>query len=159
MIKYYSITNGRSIRREVSKETLDRTYHKLNPFEHELLKKFSFRTKNEGDEASLDLIQLVSYNGDLTTSRKLEVIGAILAGEFTVDYTRYYVHVLPGTREGYLNACEDNPGKFYFDTKNQWEGSQTEFTKEEIEELKKCPELKGINFDECLEEVLEEDGD
>lgn len=157
MIKYYSITNGRSIRHEVSKDTLDRTYHKLKPFEHELLKKFSFRTEQEGDEASLDLIQLVSYNGDLTTSRKLEVIGAILAGEFTVDYRRYYVHVLPGTSEGYLNASEDNPGKFYFDTKNQWGGSQTEFTKEEIEELKKRPELKGINFDECLEEVQEDE--
>lgn len=153
MIKYYSITNGRSIRHEVSKDTLDRTYHKLNPFEHELLKKFSFRTENEGDEASLDLIQLVSYNGDLTTSRKLEVIGAILAGEFTVDYRRYYVHVLPEASEGYLN--EDTPGGFYFDTKNQWGESQTKFTKEEIEELKKRPELKGINFDECLEEVLE----
>lgn len=157
MIKYYSITNGRSIRHEVSKDTLDRTYHKLNPFERELLKKFSFRTENEGDEASLDLIQLVSYNGDLTTSRKLEVIGAILAGEFTVDYRRYYVHVLPGTSEGYLNASEDAPNGFYFDTKNQWGGSQTEFTKEEIEELKKRPELKGINFDECLEEVSEDE--
>lgn len=157
MIKYYSITNGHSIRHEVSKDTLDKTYHKLNPFEHELLKKFSFRTENEGNEASLDLIQLVSYNGDLTTSRRLKVIGAILAGEFTVDYRRYYVHVLPGESEGYLNASEDNPGKFYFDTKNQWGGSEAEFTKEEIEKLKKCPELKGINFDECLEEVLEDE--
>lgn len=157
MIKYYSITNGRIIRHEVSKETLDRVYHKLKPFEHELLKKFSFRTENEGDEALLDLIQLVSYNGDLTTSRKLEVIGAILAGEFTVDYGRYYVHVLPGTNEGYLNANENAPDGFYFDTKNQWGGSQTEFTKEEIEELKKCPELKGINLDECLEEVPEDE--
>ena len=156
MIKYYSITNGRSIRHEVSKDTLDRTYHKLKPFEHELLKKFLFRTEQEGDEASLDLIQLVSYNGDLTTSRKLEVIGAILAGEFTVDYGRYYVHVL-SDNEGYLNASEDAPNGFYFDTKKQWGGSQTKFTKEEIEELKKRPELKGINFDECLEEVLEDE--
>ena len=156
MIKYYSITNGRSIRHEVSKKTLDRTYHKLKPFEHELLKKFSFRTENEGDEASLDLIQLVSYNGDLTTSRKLEVIGAILAGEFTVNYGRYYVHVLPDN-EGYLNASEDAPDGFYFDTKKQWGGSQTKFTKEEIEKFKKYPELKGINFDECLERVEEDD--
>lgn len=155
MIKYYSITNGRIIRHEVSKETLDRVYHKLKPFEHELLKKFSFRTENEGDEASLDLMQLVSYNGDLTTSRKLEVIGAILAGEFTVDYSRYYVHVLPEVSEGYLN--EDTPGGFYFDTKNQWGGSKTKFTKEEIEKLKKYPELKGINFDACLERVEEDE--
>ena len=153
MIKYYSIINGRCIRREVPKKSLDRVYHKLKPFEHELLKKFSFRTDNEGDEALLDLMQLVSYNGDLTTSRKLEVIGAILAGEFTVDYSRYYVHVLPGADEGYLNASDEVPNGFYFDTKNQWGGSKTKFTKEEIEELKKYPELKGINFDECLERV------
>ena len=157
MIKYYSITNGRIIRHEVSKETLDRVYHKLKPFEHELLKKFSFRTENEGDEALLDLIQLVSYNGDLTTSRKLEVIGAILAGEFTVDYGRYYVHVLPGTNEGYLNVSEDNPNEFCFSTKYQWGESQTKFTKEEIEELKKYPQLKGINFDNCLERVEEDE--
>lgn len=157
MIKYYSITNGRIIRHEVSKETLDRVYHKLKPFEHELLKKFSFRTENKGDEALIDLIQLVSYNGDLTTSRKLKVIGAILAGEFTVDYGRYYVHVLPQEPEGYLNASQDAPNGFCFDTKNQWGGSQTKFTKEEIEELKKMPSLKGINFDECLERVEEDE--
>lgn len=157
MIKYYSITNGRSIRREVPKKDLGRVCHKLKPFEHELLKKFSFRTEKEGDEASLDLIQLVSYNGNLTTSRKLEVIGAILAGEFTVDYERYYVHVLPKQTEGYLNASGEDPNGFYFDTKNQWGGSKTKFTKEEIEELKKMPSLKGINFDECLEEVQEDE--
>lgn len=157
MIKYYSITNGHSIRREISKKDLDRVCHELKPFEHELLKKFSFRTEKEGDEASLDLIQLVSYNGDLTTSRKLKVIGAILAGEFTVDYRRYYVHVLPQQTEGYLNASEETPNGFYFDTKNQWGGSKTKFTKEEIEELKKYPELKGINFDKCLEEVQEDE--
>lgn len=155
MIKYYSITNGRSIRRDVSKETLDRTYHKLNPFEHELLKKFSFRTENEGDEASLDLIQLVSYNGDLTTSRKLEVIGAILAGEFTVDYRRYYVHVLP-QEKGYLNI-QAPTNEFYIDTKVETGEFKTKFTKKEIEVFKEIPSLKGINFDECLEEVLEED--
>lgn len=157
MIKYYSITNGRSIRHEISKKDLDRVYHKLKPFEHELLKKFSFRTEKEGDEASLDLIQLVSYNGDLTVSRKLKIIGAILAGEFTVDYGRYYVHVLPQQTEGYLNASDEVPNGFYFDTKNQWGGSKTKFTKEEIEELKKYPELKGINFDKCLEEVQEDE--
>lgn len=157
MIKYYSITNGRSIRREVSKKDLDRVYHKLKPFEHELLKKFSFRTEEEGDEALIDLIRLVSCNGDLTASRKLKVIGAILAGEFTVDYGYYYVHVLPQQTEGYLNASGEATNGFYFDTKSEWGGSQTKFTKEEIEELKKMPSLKGINFDECLEEVQEDE--
>lgn len=76
---------------------------------------------------------------------------------FKIAEPLYYVHVLPGTREGYLNANEEAPNGFYFDTKKQWGGSRTKFTKEEIEELKKRPELKGINFDECLEEVPEDE--
>ena len=74
---------------------------------------------------------------------------------FKIAEPKFYVHVLPGTSEGYLNVSEDYPDDFCFDTKNQWGGSQTKFTKEEIEELKKRPKLKGINFDECLEQVLE----
>lgn len=66
----------------------------------------------------------------------------------------FYVRVLP-IYEGYLNISEETPNTFYFDTKNQWRGNQTKFTKEEIEELKKRPELKGINFDNCLEPVEE----
>lgn len=73
-----------------------------------------------------------------------------------INEPKFYVHVLP-ICEGYLNATGDVPNGFYFDTKNQWGGSKTEFTKEEIEELKKMPSLKGINFDECLEEVQEDE--
>lgn len=75
---------------------------------------------------------------------------------FKIAEPKYYVHVLP-VYGGYLNVDKETPNGFYFDTKNQWGGYRTEFTKEEIEELKKRPELKGINFDECLEEVLEDE--
>lgn len=77
--------------------------------------------------------------------------------DFKIAEPLYYVHVLPGADEGYLNANEEALDGFYFDTKKQWGGSQTKFTKEEIEELKKMPSLKGINFDECLEEVQEDE--
>ena len=77
--------------------------------------------------------------------------------DFKIKEPKYYVHVLPKEAEGYLNANENALDGFYFDTKKQWEGSQTKFTKEEIEELKKMPSLKGINFDECLEEVQEDE--
>lgn len=94
---------------------------------------------------------------DLETHYKL--IKALVNWSFETDFEiaepKFYVHVLPEANEGYLN--EDTPGDFYFDTKKQWGGSQTKFTKEEIGELKKRPELKGINFDECLEEVPEDE--
>lgn len=85
------------------------------------------------------------------------LVQALVTQSFKIAKPLYYVHVLPGTRGGYLNANEEVPNGFYFDTKKQWGRSQTKFTKEEIEELKKRPELKGINFDECLEEVPEDE--
>lgn len=158
MIKYYSITNGRDIRREVPKETLDRVCHKLRPFERDLLHGLSFKIETEGDEASLELIKLVVCDDRFTVSSKLKIISAILAGEFIVDFQgRYYVHVFPQQMEGYLNASQLVSDVFFIDTKSEWGGGKTKFTKEEIEELKKMPSLKGINFDECLEEVEEDE--
>lgn len=95
------------------------------------------------------------YNrNEINEWQYIRLCKAIVDGKFSIKTklkeTLYYVHVLPDN-EGYLNASEDAPNGFYFDTKKQWGGSQTKFTKEEIEELKKRPELKGINFDNCLE--------
>lgn len=100
------------------------------------------------------------YNqNNINEHQYIRLCKAIADGNFAIKTKLkeplYYVHVLPGADEGYLNANEDAPNGFYFDTKKQWGGSQTKFTKEEIEELKKMPSLKGINFDECLEEVEE----
>lgn len=87
------------------------------------------------------------------------LVEALVTQSFQTDFKiaepLYYVHVLPRAIEGYLNVDHDIPNEFCFSTKYQWGKSQTEFTKEEIEELKKRPEFKGINFDECLEEVEE----
>lgn len=95
------------------------------------------------------------YNrNEINEYQYIRLCKAIADGKFAIntklEERLYYVHVLPDN-EGYLNASEDAPNGFYFDTKKQWGGSQTKFTKEEIEELKKRPELKGINFDNCLE--------
>lgn len=132
----------------------------LNEFEVEFLRKV---LKNKMIN---NLLKRLDYlRGALEAKDGIEIesyyalVKALVTQSFQTDFKiaepRYHVHVLPGESEGYLNASEDAPGKFFFDTKNQWGGSQTKFTKEEIEELKKRPELKGINIDECLEEVEE----
>ena len=109
-----------------------------------------------------DCLRNFLKEGSIDLETHYRLIKALVNRSFETDSEinepKFYVHVLP-ICEGYLNIDQETPNGFYFDTKNQWGGSQTEFTKEEIEELKKRPELKAINFDECLEEVLEEDED
>lgn len=102
------------------------------------------------------------YNrNDINEYQYIRLCKVIADGKFAINTKLkeplYYVHVLPRADEGYLNANKDAPGGFYFDTKYEWGESQTKFTTEKIDELKKYQELKGINFDECLEEVLEDD--
>lgn len=102
------------------------------------------------------------YNrNEINEWQYIRLCKAVADGKFVINTKLkeplFYVHVLPKQTEGYLNANENALGGFYFDTKNQWGGSKTEFTKEEIEELKKMPSLKGINFDECLERVEEDE--
>lgn len=75
---------------------------------------------------------------------------------FKIAEPKYYVHVLP-ICEGYLNVENETPKGVYFDTKKQWGGSKTKFTKFEIEGMKYDKHFKGINFDECLEEVPEDE--
>lgn len=100
------------------------------------------------------------YNrNEINEHQYVRLCKAITDGKFAIKTKSkeplYYVHVLPQEPEGYLNANDETPDGFYFDTKKQWGGSQTKFTKEEIKQLKKMPSLKGINIDECLEEVEE----
>lgn len=107
-----------------------------------------------------DYLRGLLEEGSIDLETHYRLIKALVNRSFKTDSEinepKFYVHVLP-IYEGYLNATGDVPNGFYFDTKNQWGGSQTKFTKEEIEELKKYPELKGINFDKCLEEVQEDE--
>ena len=108
----------------------------------------------------LDCLRNFLEEGSIDVETHYRLIKALVNRSFETDSEiaepKFYVHVLP-ICEGYLNTSEETPNGFYFDTKNQWGGSKTKFTKEEIEELKKYPELKGINLDECLEEVPEDE--
>lgn len=95
---------------------------------------------------------------DLETHYRLvaTLVNRSFETDFEIDEPKFYVHVLP-ICEGYLNVSEEGLGGIYFDTKKQWGGSKTKFTKFEIEGMKYDKHFKGINFDECLEEVREDE--
>ncbi|GET11631.1 hypothetical protein SN811_01310 [Ligilactobacillus agilis] len=76
--------------------------------------------------------------------------------DFEIVKQRYYVHVLP-QKKGYLNMSQAPTNEFYIDTKGETGEFKTKFTKKEIEVFKEMPSLKGINFDECLEEVEDDE--
>ena len=73
---------------------------------------------------------------------------------FKIAEPKYYVHVLP-SQEGYLNVFPDDEP--YLDDNKEWGNAKTKFAKYEIENMKKDELFKGINFDECLEEVQEDE--
>lgn len=159
MVYYYEIDeNGNFI---LSGHDIHERTVTLNEFEVKILKRILDNDLLSDFLERLDCLRNFLEEGSIDPETHYRLVAALVDWSFETDFEiaepKFYVHVLPGTSEGYLNASENAPNGFYFDTKNQWGGSQTKFTKEEIEELKKRPELKGINFDECLEEVLEED--
>ena len=133
----------------------------LNEFEVEFLRKVLKNKTINNLLKRLDYLRgALEAEDDIELESYYALVEALVTQSFQTDFKisepRYYVHVLP-TFKGYLNVDEETSNEFHFDTKSEWGGSKTEFTKEEIEELKKNPRLKGINFDECLEEVLKED--
>lgn len=93
---------------------------------------------------------------DLTTYYSL--VRVIIDRQFKTDFKikepRYYVHILP-TPVDYLNMRDD--GTFSITTPTERAGFKTKFTMAEIEEMKHDSRFKGINFDECLERVEEDD--
>lgn len=72
---------------------------------------------------------------------------------------KYYVRLLASDDESYLRICynSDNTAEsiYFYGKRAEYLREQTKFTKSEIEELKKDPRFKGINFDNCLELVEE----
>lgn len=90
----------------------------------------------------LDCLRSFLEEGSIDVETHYKLIKALVNRSFETDFgidePKYYVHVLPKQTEGYLNVEKETLNGFYFDTKKQWGGSQTKFTKEEIEELKKC---------------------
>lgn len=157
---YYNITEFGKFKERKHDDVLC-LYALLEDYDLKTLKKV-LQNPDSGTKGDYlrELTEVYNRN-EINEWQYVRLCKAIIDGKFSIKTnlkeTLYYVHVLPGTIEGYLNAKENDLDGFYFDTKKQWGGSQTKFTKEEIEELKKMPSLKGINFDECLEEVQEDE--
>lgn len=158
MVYYYEIDeNGNFI---LSGHDIHEHTVTLNEFEVKVLKRILNNDLLDNFLERLDCLRSFLEEGSIDSETHYRLVAALVDWSFETDFEiaepKYYVHVLP-ICEGYLNATGDVPNGFYFDTKKQWGGSKTKFTKEEIEELKKYPELKGINLDECLEEVPEDE--
>lgn len=158
MVYYYEIDeNGNFI---LSGHDIHERTVTLNEFQVKVLKRILNNDLFGNFLERLDCLKNFLEEGSIDVETHYRLIRALANRSFKTDSEieepKYYVRVLP-ICEGYLNASEDAPDGFYFDTKNQWGGSKTKFTKEEIEKLKKYPELKGINFDTCLERVEEDD--
>lgn len=107
-----------------------------------------------------DCLRNFLEEGDIDLETHYRLIKALVNRSFETDFEigepKFYVHVLP-ICEGYLNVDQETPKGIYFDTKNQWGGSKTKFTKFEIEGMKYDKHFKGINFDNCLERVEEDE--
>lgn len=133
-------------------------YVVLNSNEIELLRTILNNPKCRYKTDFLKVITDKYTRGKLDNYECLHLYTAILEQRFManteLERYEYYVHVLP-TAQGYLNFRLDDMQPFLDDTTEGW--YKTKFTKTEIEELKQDPRFKGINFDECLEEV--KDGD
>lgn len=70
--------------------------------------------------------------------------------DFKIEEPKYYVHVVPGSLN-YLNVMHDNRVSITSPIEDVC--IKTKFTMAEIEKMKHDSRFKGINFDECLEEV------
>lgn len=158
MIYYYEIDeNGNFI---LSGHDIHEHTVTLNEFEVKVLKRVLDNDLLGNFLKQLDCLRNFLEEGSIDSETHYRLVAALVGWNFQTDFEieepKFYVHVLP-IYGGYLNTDKETPNKFCFDTKSQWGGSQTKFTKEEIEELKKMPSLKGINFDECLEEAQEDE--
>ncbi|GET12337.1 hypothetical protein SN811_08370 [Ligilactobacillus agilis] len=155
---YYNITEFNEFK-ERKRDGVLYQYALLEDYDLKTLKKVLQNPDSDTKGDYLRELTEVYNRNEINEYQYIRLCKAIADGKFAIKTKLkeplFYVHVLPKETEGYLNANENALDGFYFDTKKQWGGSQTKFTKEEIEELKKYPQLKGINFDECLEEVEE----
>lgn len=133
-------------------------YVALNSNEIELLREILNTPKCRYETDFLKVITNKYARGGLDNYECLHLCTAILEHRFKTNKElegyEYYVHVLP-IAQGYLNFRLADMQPFLDDTTEGW--YKTKFTKTEIEELKQNPRFKGIDFDNCLEEVPKED--
>ena len=155
MIKYYSVTNNEVVEHNVNGEAMERVYYKLNKHEFETLHDLALDLSDSSDEETLNFITRVLSASTLSYSSNLKIIKAFLVGEFVVDFSKQYaIHVLPGD-DNYLNFTSE--GKPFISYMYPREVFKSAFTKDEIEDMKKDERFRAINFDECLEEVQEDE--
>lgn len=74
--------------------------------------------------------------------------------DFKIKEPKYYIHILPSLCY-YLNMRHD--GTFLIADSTEAMGVKTKFTMAEIGKMKRDSRFKGINFEECLEEVENDD--
>lgn len=160
MVYYYKIDfkKGKFI---LNEQNADEYAVFLEAFEVEVLKKMLENSFFNSPLKRLDYLRGVLDMDDedgIDVGSYYSLVKAIVNQSFQADFkiaeTQYYVHVLPGY-SGYLNVSPGNA--FSLNDNEEWSVTKTKFTKEEIEELKKMPSLKGINFDTCLERVEEDE--
>lgn len=157
---YYNITEFNEFK-ERKRDGVLYQYALLEDYDLKALKEVLQNSDCDGKGGYLRELTEQYNQNKINEHQYIRLCKAIADGKFAIETKLkeplYYVHVLPQEPEGYLNANQEALNGFYFDTKKQWGGSQTKFTKEEIDELKKRPKLKGINFDKCLERVEEDE--
>lgn len=163
MVYYYKIDfkKGKFI---LTENNVDEHSVFLEDFEVEVLKKM---LENSFFNSPLKCLDYLRGALDMDEEDGIDVgsyyslVKAIVNRSFQTDFEiaepMYYVHVLPGD-EGYLNKISDD--KFHLSDNSEWGNiDKNWFTKSEIEMMKQDERFKGINFDECLEEALEDDED
>lgn len=162
MVYYYKIDfkKGKFILTE-NKNNVDEHSVFLEDFKIEVLKKM---LENSFFNSPLKCLDYLRGALDMDEEDGIDVgsyyslVKAIVNRSFQTDFEiaepKYYVRVLP-SQIGYLNAFSDD--EFSLDDNEERGNAKTKFTKSEIEDMKCDEHFKGINFDECLEEVKEDE--
>ena len=156
---YYSITEFN----EFKERKCDGVLYQYSLLEDYDLKPLKEVLQNHDSVTKGDYLRELTevYNrNEINEWQYIRLCKAIVDGKFAIKTKLkeplYYVHVLP-QEKGYLNMSQAPTNEFYIDTKGETGAFKTKFTKKEIEVFKEMSSLKGINFDECLEEVLEDE--
>ena len=154
---YYNITEFNEFK-EREHEGVLYQYALLEDYDLKTLKEVLQNPDSDTKGDYLRELTEVYNRNEINEWQYIRLCKAIVDGKFAIKTklkeTLYYVHVLPDN-EGYLNAFSD--GDFSLDDTEERGYVKTKFTKSEIEDMKCDEHFKGINFDECLERVEEDD--
>ena len=161
---YYKITNKGKVEETNVKQPNSAV---LNEYEVKKMQNIFDKCDLFGTEESY--ITMLSAVNELYDTTQLDSTGyvncskAVIDGGFAMkarlNDPKYYVRLLASDNESYLRICYNSDDKvesiYFYGKEGEYLREQTRFTKSEIEEMKKDPRFKGINFDNCLEPVEE----